>query len=1553
MFKRVSSFAVAVAMLFSMALTFSFASAITDPVAITLAADKTVVHPGDKVTVTVGFKNYAQNLAALAIMVEYDNNVFSIAKSDIVAKDGNGIPFFSGLFTSNPTNAVNRVYVSWADGANVTKLANGTPISAFKMVDLTFTAKSDAAVGSADFRAYFQDSNVVGVEPIGNITYTPGDGIYEKYSNTLTVTVADKQDQAVLSITNVPPTITYGDAAFTLVTSGGSGTGVVAWSSSNPNVLAVDNTGKVTVVGAGSATITATKAGDSSYNAASATANLTVAKVNQSAVTITGAPATVSYGDAAFTLGTSGGNGSGAVAWSSSDSSVLSVNAATGVVTVVGAGSATISAIKAGDANYNAAQQADLLFTVNKTSQAAMTITGAPATITYGDGSFTLNVSGGNGNGTVAWSSTNPNVLAVNATTGEVTVVGTGSATINAVKAADNNYLGTTASVTLTVGRANQAPLSISGAPEMITVDTGVFSLTVTGGSSFGPTLWTSSDPNVLAVDPISGTVTVVGVGSAVIIATKLGDMNYNDTSATLLLTVNKTLQAPLTIIGVPATVNYGDAAFTLGTSGGSGTGAVAWSSSNANVLAVNATTGAVTVVGAGSATITATKAGGNDYSDATATVTITVNKIAQSALTITGTPSSVKYGDAAFALGTSGGSGNGAVTWSSSNSSVLSVNAAIGAVTVTGTGTAVITASKAADTNYNIITATVTISVSKASQGTLTITGKPATVKYGDAAFTLGTSGGNGTGAVTWSSSDAGVLTVNPTTGAVTVVGAGSATITATKAADTNYTETAATVTIVVDKANQSSLSITGVPGTLAYGAAPFSLGISGGSGTGAVTFETSNASVLNVNATTGLTTVAAVGTATITVKKAGDANYNDATATVTITVTKGNQAAIAITGAPATVKYGDAAFTLGTSGGSGTGAVAWSSSNANVLAVNATTGAVTVVGAGSATITATKAADSNYNETSKTLTITVEKAAQSTLTVTGTPATVIYGDAAFTLGTSGGNGNGSVVWSSSDSSVLAVNATTGAVTVIGAGTATITATKAGDSNYNAVAATVNLTVAKANQSAVSITGAPSTITYGDTAFTLATTGGNGTGTLTWSSSNINVLTVDNTGKVNIVGAGTATISVVKTGDANYNAAQKTDLALSVSKASQSVTIGGAPSAITYGDAAFTLALNGVKGTGSVTWTSTNTNVLTVDNAGNVTVVGVGTATITAVKAEDGNYLSSTASIALTIGKATQEELVITNIPETITEGDEPFTLAYTGGSGTGAVTWSSSDTAVLTVDANGVVTVVAPGNAAITLTKAGDSNYEEATVVAELSVDTGEITVYYIPATDSTPARIEVRSSSGQLLYSEEMKTEERFADMSKSDNAWYYDAAVYCNDMGIFTGYGDNTFRGDASITRGEFVTAVTRMMGLGDLSGIVPPNGYYLSDLQGTWYANYAEVLVELGVINGYEDATFRGDQTITREEAAAILHRLSVLYGKENATYGNPATYTDMNTVSDWAVADVQWAATTGMFQGDDAGRLNPQSNATRGEIATLLMRADIGLNGIIIGAAQG
>ena len=152
-----------------------------------------------------------------------------------------------------------------------------------------------------------------------------------------------------------------------------------------------------------------------------------------------------------------------------------------------------------------------------------------------------------------------------------------------------------------------------------------------------------------------------------------------------------------------------------------------------------------------------------------------------------------------------------------------------------------------------------------------------------------------------------------------------------------------------------------------------------------------------------------------------------------------------------------------------------------------------------------------------------------------------------------------------------------------------------------------------------------------------------------------------------------------------------------------------------------------------------------------------------------------------------------------------------------------------------------------------------------------------------------------------------------------SWYYDGVKYAYDNGLMNGTGTNAFSPNADTTRGMIVTILARMEGVNTSGGA-------------TWYARGREWATE----NGISDGT-NMEGKITREQLAAMLYRYAKMKGYDVSASASLSGYTDASSVSGWAKEAMQWAVGSGLIQGSN-NALTPQANASRAQIATILMR---------------
>jgi hypothetical protein len=615
-------------------------------------------------------------------------------------------------------------------------------------------------------------------------------------------------------------------------------------------------------------------------------------------------------------------------------------------------------------------------------------------------------------------------------------------------------------------------------------------------------------------------------------------DGNFSDSSSTLSggQTVNMATQSTLTVTGVPTTAQAYGATFTVGSSGGSGSGLVTFGTTGS--CTVSGTTVTISS-GSGICSVTATKASDGDYGAATsAAVTVNAALATQSTLTVTGVPTMAQAYGATFTVGSGGGSGTGLVTVGTTGSCTVSGTT----VTISnGSGICSVTATKATDGDYAAaISAAVTVNAALATQSTLTVTGVPTMAQAYGATFTVGSSGGSGTGAVTFGTT--GSCTVYGTTVTISS-GSGICSVTATKATDGDYAAvTSASVTVNAALATQATLTVTGVPTTAqAYGAT-FTVGSGGGSGTGLVTVGTTGS--CTVSAST-VTITSGSGICSVTATKASDGNFATATsATATVTV---NKAAATVTLASLTQTYTGAPLAAS--------ATTTPAGLTVILTYNGSAPAPTAAGSYAVMGTVN---DPNYQgSASGTLTI-----GTATLTIAANNAAKVYGTANPVFS---GSVTGAVTGDSfteSFSTVATISSPVGTYAIVPA------ATGANLSDYMQSIANGTLTITQA-ATTTSLSTSNASITPGQsvtlTAQVASTTSGVPTGTVAFYDSG----TLLDTGTLN---GGTAnyttialapgiahTITATYSGDANFTASSTTSsTSLTVATLDFTMTVAG-----------------------------------------------------------------------------------------------------------------------------------------------------------------------------------------------------------------------------------------------------------------------------------------------------------------------------------------------------------------------------------------------------------
>ena len=174
-------------------------------------------------------------------------------------------------------------------------------------------------------------------------------------------------------------------------------------------------------------------------------------------------------------------------------------------------------------------------------------------------------------------------------------------------------------------------------------------------------------------------------------------------------------------------------------------------------------------------------------------------------------------------------------------------------------------------------------------------------------------------------------------------------------------------------------------------------------------------------------------------------------------------------------------------------------------------------------------------------------------------------------------------------------------------------------------------------------------------------------------------------------------------------------------------------------------------------------------------------------------------------------------------------------------------------------------------------------------------------------------------------------RYADVA--DTAWYAEAVNYVSDKELMKGVGTG-FDPNGTMTRGMLVTVLYRMAGSPAVTGKVSEKFTDCTD--GSWYADAVLWASANGIVDGYEDGTYKPTKAVNRQEMAKILYGYDKVGGKNADGITEKLTYTDADAIGEWALESVVYCTAAGYLAGSN-GAFNPKGTATRAMGAKVLM----------------
>ena len=294
------------------------------------------------------------------------------------------------------------------------------------------------------------------------------------------------------------------------------------------------------------------------------------------------------------------------------------------------------------------------------------------------------------------------------------------------------------------------------------------------------------------------------------------------------------------------------------------------------------------------------------------------------------------------------------------------------------------------------------------------------------------------------------------------------------------------------------------------------------------------------------------------------------------------------------------------------------------------------------------------------------------------------------------------------------------------------------------------------------------------------------------------------------------------------------------------------------------------------------------------------------------------------------------------VTGESSPYTYEFTytkpssgsssGGSSSGKTTYKVTTSAVNNGGVNASPSNAEKG-ATITITLSPDKGYK----LDKLTVTDGSGKTVSTVKKSDTVYTFTMPASAVKVgvsyVKATETPSKTKFNDVSAND--WFASAVDYVTGKGMMNGTADNTFSPKANTTRGMVVTVLYRLENQPSTSA-----ASFTDVASGAYYANAVAWANANGIVSGYGSGKFGPNDKVTREQLAAILYRYAQ-YKKYDVSVGedtNILSYDDAQSISSYAIPAIQWACGAGVVTGKSGSKLDPKGNATRAEVAAMLMR---------------
>ena len=192
----------------------------------------------------------------------------------------------------------------------------------------------------------------------------------------------------------------------------------------------------------------------------------------------------------------------------------------------------------------------------------------------------------------------------------------------------------------------------------------------------------------------------------------------------------------------------------------------------------------------------------------------------------------------------------------------------------------------------------------------------------------------------------------------------------------------------------------------------------------------------------------------------------------------------------------------------------------------------------------------------------------------------------------------------------------------------------------------------------------------------------------------------------------------------------------------------------------------------------------------------------------------------------------------------------------------------------------------------------------------------------------------ASEYAIVLDESSHELPFTDVGKK--SWYTAAVQYVYQHGIMTGTGATAFEPNTTLSRAMVAQILYNLEGQPAVEGEST-----FTDSNTHWAAKAIAWAQETGVVNGYEDNTFRPNRAVTRDELAQMLYNYAKVKGYDLTASGDLTAFPDGSKVSVWAKTAMAWANGNQLINGFEDDTLRPGGDSTRAQAASILMNFDL------------